>query len=314
MSRHWWLSLLVLATGCQATPDVPNGLSLTLSKDAIAALDTLLLPTVDLQRFLGGLRPCSAGAVLQSDDGGVLQASVRCLSIPNDKPTTKAIEGTLRDEAGVIAIRGETIDETLVERQTGPRRIFSTDGDVAGLNGAGAVLAWRWSSPSDALRSLPGIKDSQHPALMLLDGRTSGALFPGTVLAPVVFFGLHGPTGAAALRHGVQAMAERLGTEVVAKKVAGMDALCTNGIGLLEGFSPCAAYVEDLAGVAVGFNEEALVRALAGRAGPGPSEVVFDFGAMVDSDLSIEGVKKWPFSRIRIQPRSADAVSIRIEP
>jgi hypothetical protein len=314
MPRHRWLTLvaIVAVAGCKAAPDVPMGLHVVLSKDAIASLETLLLPTVELERFKDGLRLCAKqGATLHGDDGGLLKASVRC-----DSPTTapqQAVEGTLRDAAGVLGIHGATTDLT-VSRQSGARRVFGSDGDVAGFGGAGAVLAWRWFSPAEALRSLPGVKDSQHPALMLLDGRTSGVLFPGNILAPVLFIGLRGPTGASAVRHGVRAMAERMGTEVVARNVAGFDALCTDGVGLLEGFSPCAVYLDELGGVVVGFNEEALVRALGQRVGPGPPEAVFDFGVMAESDSSIEGVRKWAFSRIRVRSTSPDAISVRVEP
>jgi hypothetical protein len=35
---------------------------------------------------------------------------------------------------------------------------------------------------------------------------------------------------------------------------------------------------------------------------------------MIESDLAIAGLKKWPFSRVRIQPTGTDAISLRIEP
>ncbi|HEY1099453.1 MAG TPA: hypothetical protein VGF99_11015, partial [Myxococcota bacterium] len=261
-----------------------------LSKQAVAEASALVVRTYELGALLDAAAACADGVVLRGPDGSLRHAAVTCSAV------AAGVHGTLRDEAGVIAIDGDALATAAVTRVSGAPRLFESSGDVAGFGGHGALVSWRWWSPAEALRAL---SPTPHPALLLLDGRTSGVVYAGSAVPlPAVFVGLRTAAPPELLRQQVGGIATRLGTDVEARTVAGLDALCLDGTGLLPEFEPCFARHAGLGGVVVGFNEATLARALADIAPAGPPSLRVDMEAVSAADGALPGFTPWPMRSV----------------
>lgn len=298
MSHRWLIVAGLLAAACTPAVEAPPGLELRMSRQAVAASAALVVHTYELSKLFEAATPCADGVIVSNPDGSLLGARVTCAAV------AAGVHGTFRDDAGVIAIDGDTPDALSLKRVTGPTRVFESDGAVAGFVGTGAILHWRWSSSAEALRSLVG---ASHPALMLLDGRTSGVVYPHAAVPQIgLFVGLRTPIGADTLRQQVQAVAGRLGAEVEERTVATLPALCIDATGLLETFAPCVVSHEGLGGLVVGFNEATLVKALADvSSASSPSTLRVDFAAIAAADSGIDGNVAWPISNVELRPGAA---------
>ncbi len=310
----WLLFVTMMTSGCQrAGDDSREGLSVALSPRAIQEAKSLFLPTQDISRILARASACPRGARLTSASGTLIAADISCETVD-----TPGIRGTLRDQNGEMSIVGMHLDTLTITRMSGEPRLFESEGaELAGFRGAGAIAVWRWWSAPSALRRLISTQDVEDAALLILDGRSSGVVYPGENTPTLaIMLGTRAAVEPSRLREVVEQLASRLGVSVADHDIDGGPGFCLDGQGLLPGFAPCVVH-RDGSMVVVAFNRETLLRSLADLGPPGPPVLDFNVNDMVDADRKIEGLtllERWSFDRLTLTPQGPHAATLTVKP
>jgi hypothetical protein len=296
VSRCFGILCCVAFLGC-APPPPPLGLQLHVSSSAASTLAAAVAPNTPLSRLITEAAACAQGAVVASASGSLLDASVRCETV-----AVEGVHGTLHDDKGVVAIDGDGRRLSLATRE-GARRLFDVaSGDVLGFFDTAAAIEWRWRS-DPATMTLEGL----NLPTLLLDGRTSGVVYPGALPSIALFIGLR-TMNDVVIDRVEQELAGRLGSAVQHRQVAGLPADCIDGTGLLEGFHPCLVRLQERNGVVVAMNEATMVRALPSlAAAPGPSAAIH-----LKSMTDVDKTHPWPINTMALSP-SASGVTLELK-